>query len=87
VSMYLYNYIYFTSFRNSELAMVEAPPGLVASLDTQAGTNWVVIVYDESVELRRQFGKYPDATFLIWWPHVSHRSHTFVTKKIVAGCV
>jgi len=69
----------------SELVMVEAPPDLEAVLKSQAAANGVEIVRDEPVELRCCSAEYPDATFLVYWPHGTERIHMLVPKKFARG--
>lgn len=69
----------------SHLAMVEAPPDLEALFKSQAAANGIDIIRDQPVELRCQSEEYPDATFLIYWPHGSARIHMLVPKKFATG--
>jgi hypothetical protein len=59
----------------AELTMVEAPRDLEALLKSQAASNGVEIIRDEPVELRCRSKEYPDATFLVYWPHGIDRPH------------
>jgi len=69
----------------AELAMVEAPADLEALFKAQAAANGVDIIRDEPVELRCQSEQYPDATFLVYWPHGTHRIHMLVPKRLAKG--
>ena len=68
-----------------ELTMVEAPRDLEALLKSQAASNGVEIIRDEPVELRCRSKEYPDATFLVYWPHGTDRLHMLVPKKFAIG--
>jgi hypothetical protein len=69
----------------AELAMVEAPLDLEAFFKTQAAANGLEIIRGEPVELRCQYGEYPNATFLVYWPYGSNRIHMLVPKKFAVG--
>jgi hypothetical protein len=69
----------------AELAMVEAPPDFEALFKTQSAANGLEIIRGEPVELRCQSEQYPDATFLIYWPHGSDQIHMLVPKKFAVG--
>jgi hypothetical protein len=71
----------------SDLVMVEAPSDLEALFKSQAVANDVAIVRDEPVELRCSSAQYPDATFLIFWPHGTDRIHMLVPKRFAQGRV
>ena len=55
----------------SEMTMVEAPRELEKLFTSQAAADGVEILRDAPVELRCRSEEYPDATFLIYWPHGS----------------
>ncbi len=69
----------------TDMTMVEAPPQLEILFKAQAAKSGVEIIRDEPVELRCQSGKYPDATFLIYWPTGSERIHMLVPKEFAKG--
>jgi hypothetical protein len=69
----------------AELAMIEAPRDLEALLKGQAAANGIEIVRGEPVEIRCQSEQYPDATFLVYWPHGTDRIHMLVPKKFASG--
>ena len=69
----------------AELVMIEAPRDLEALLKEQAAANGIGIVRDEPVEIRCQSEQYPDATFLVYWPHGTERIHMLVPKKFASG--
>jgi hypothetical protein len=69
----------------SELAMIEAPLDLEALFKRQAAANSVEIIRGEPLELRCQSEAFPDATFLVYWPHGSNRIHMLVPKKFAVG--
>jgi hypothetical protein len=72
-------------FPLEELAMVEAPRDLEALFKSQAAANGIDIVRDEPVELRCSSERYPNATFLVYWPRESDRIHMLVPKKFAVG--
>jgi hypothetical protein len=74
-------------FALSELAFIEAPPDLEALLKSQAIANGIEIVRGEPVEIRCQSEAYPDATFLVCWPHGSDRIHMLAPKQFATGRV
>ncbi len=69
----------------SELVMVEAPSDLEALFKSQATANGIEIIRDEPVELRCRSAEFPDATFLIYWPHGHEHIHMLVPKRFAAG--
>jgi hypothetical protein len=69
----------------TELVMVEAPDDLEALFKSQAVANGIEIIRDAPIELRCSSAEYPDATFLIFWPHGTDRIHMLVPKKFVQG--
>lgn len=69
----------------ADLVMVEAPPDLEALLKAQAAASGVEIIRDEPVELRCRSAEYPDATFLVWWPHGTDRLHMLVPRRHAKG--
>lgn len=69
----------------SEMVMVEAPADLEALFKAQAAANRTDIVRDQPVELRCRSADYPDATFLIYWPHGTDRIHMLVPAKFAHG--
>jgi hypothetical protein len=62
---------------------VEASRHLRDRLKSQAAANVIDIVHDESVKIRCQSESYPEATFLVFWPHGTNRIHMLVPKRFV----
>jgi hypothetical protein len=69
----------------SDMTMVEAPPELEKLFKSQAAANGIDVLRDEPVELRCRSEEYPDATFLIYWPHGTDRIHMLVPTKFAVG--
>ena len=69
----------------AELTMVEAPPDPEALFKAQAAANGLEIVRDQPVQLQCRSEKYPDATFLVFWPTESDRIHMLAPKKFAIG--
>lgn len=69
----------------SEMAMVEAPADLEKLFKSQAAANGIALIRDEPVELRCASVEYPDATFLVYWPHGTDRLYMLVPKKFASG--
>lgn len=69
----------------SEMTMVEAPPELERLFKSQAALNGVEILRDATIELHCRSEEYPDATFLIYWPHGSDRILMLVPTKFAVG--
>jgi hypothetical protein len=69
----------------SELIMVEAPPELEALFKSQAAANGIEILRDCPVELKCASEEYPDAIFLVYWPHGHDRIHMLVPRKFAEG--
>ncbi len=69
----------------SEMAMMEAPPALEAVLRKAAEESGVEIIRDRPVELRCTSVEYPDATFVVFWPHEGDRLHVLAPKASVRG--
>jgi hypothetical protein len=69
----------------SDLTMIEAPRDLEALLKSQAAANGVEIVRDAAVEIRCRSEAYPDATFLVYWPHGTERIHMLAPKEFASG--
>jgi hypothetical protein len=72
-------------FPLEELVMVEAPGDLEALFKSQAAANGIDTVRDEPTELRWSSERYPDATFVVYWPRGSARIHMLVPKKFAVG--
>ncbi|NKL24208.1 hypothetical protein [Rhizobium leguminosarum] len=72
-------------FPLSELAMIEVPPDLEQLLRSQAAANGVSIIRGTPLELRCQSEQFPDATFLVYWPHEEDRLHMLAPKKFAKG--
>ncbi|MBY3030570.1 hypothetical protein HF265_15860 [Rhizobium leguminosarum] len=69
----------------SELTMIEVPHDLEHLLRTQAAANGTSIIRGISVELRCQSEQFPDATFLVYWPHEENRLHMLAPRKFAKG--
>jgi hypothetical protein len=69
----------------SEMAWVEAPADLEALFKSQAAANGSEILRDEPVELQCRSADYPDATFLVYWPHGTDRIDMLVPTKFASG--
>lgn len=69
----------------ADLAMIEVPPALQQLLRTQAREKGVEILRGTPVKLRCQSADFPDATFLIYWPHEEDRLHMLAPKKFRVG--
>lgn len=69
----------------AELVMVEAPRDLESLFKSQSAANGIDIIRDEPVELSCSSERYPDATFLVYWPSGSERIHMLVPKKFASG--
>jgi hypothetical protein len=69
----------------AKLVMVEAPPDLESLFKAQAAANGIALIRDEPVELRCSSERYPDATFVVYWPSDSQRIHMLVPKKFAGG--
>lgn len=69
----------------SELTMIEAPADLEQLLRVQAAKNGISIARGVPVELRCQSAEYPDATFLVYWPHEEDRLHMLAPRQFATG--
>ena len=70
----------------SELAMIEVPTDLEQLLRSQAAANGSMsIIRGIPVELRCQSEQFPDATFLVYWPHEDDRLHMLARRKSTKG--
>ncbi|WP_234186962.1 hypothetical protein [Shinella sp. NM-101] len=72
-------------FPLSELSMIEVPADLEKLLRSQAAANGMSIIRGMPVELRCQSEQFPDATFLVYWPHEDDRLHMLAPRKFVKG--
>lgn len=72
-------------FPLSELAMIEVPHDLEQLLRSQATANGISIIRGVPVELRCRSEQFPDATFLVYWPHEEDRLHMLALKKFAKG--
>jgi hypothetical protein len=69
----------------SKLTMVEAPRELEDLFKKTAAQNGVELIRDEPVELKCQSPDYPEATFLVYWPHGTDRIHMLVPTQQAKG--
>jgi hypothetical protein len=69
----------------ADLTMIEAPAALETLFKSQAAANGIDIIRDEPVELRCRSVEYPDATFLIYWPHGTDRIHMLAPREFASG--
>lgn len=69
----------------AELAMIEAPAELEQLLRIQAAKNGILIARGVPVQLSCQSAEYPDATFLVYWPHEEDRLHMLAPKQFATG--
>jgi hypothetical protein len=69
----------------SDLTMIEMPADLEQLLRTQAEASGIEILRGSPVELRCQSAEFPDATFLVFWPHEEDRLHMLAPRKFGVG--